>query len=122
MIDSGLFNANMSGIVRSGVAGSFSYQIVTGRQQMPVDLVSWYDAIRFANWLNNGQAAGDTEAGAYTLGPTGTNGVPINGDSITRILRDPAFCPVKMNGTGPLIIMMAQQVIISSFPPAVHYL
>jgi formylglycine-generating enzyme required for sulfatase activity len=29
--------------------------------------VSWYDAIRFANWLNNGQGTGSTEVGAYTL-------------------------------------------------------
>ena len=49
---------------------------------MPVTYVSWYDAIRFANWLNNGQGAGDTESGAYTiLGGTAT---PSNGSSITR--------------------------------------
>jgi len=33
----------------------------------PVNFVSWYDAARFSNWLNNGQGTGDTEIGAYTL-------------------------------------------------------
>ena len=33
----------------------------------PVNYVSWYDSIRFANWLHNGQGPGDTETGAYTL-------------------------------------------------------
>ena len=36
-------------------------------RQQPVRFVSWYDSIRFANWLHNGQGNGDTETGAYTL-------------------------------------------------------
>jgi formylglycine-generating enzyme required for sulfatase activity len=42
----------------------------------PVNFVSWHDAARFANWLHNGQPAGEqnsstTEDGAYTFsGPT----------------------------------------------------
>ena len=32
-----------------------------------MNYVSFYDALRFANWLNNGQGSGDTETGAYTL-------------------------------------------------------
>jgi len=46
--------------------------------------VSWYDSIRFANWLNNGQGTGATETGAYTLGPLNPDGTPVNGDIITR--------------------------------------
>ena len=34
---------------------------------MPVNYVDFYDALRFANWMNNGQGNGDTETGAYTL-------------------------------------------------------
>jgi formylglycine-generating enzyme required for sulfatase activity len=30
--------------------------------------VSWFDAARFANWMQNGQGSGSTETGAYTLG------------------------------------------------------
>ncbi len=38
----------------------------------PVNYVNWYDAARFTNWLHNGQGAGSTETGAYTLsGNTG---------------------------------------------------
>jgi formylglycine-generating enzyme required for sulfatase activity len=45
----------------------------------PIQFVSWGDAARFANWLQNGQptnlgeAAGSTETGAYTLGGATTN-------------------------------------------------
>ena len=50
----------------------------------PVKFVSWYDALRFVNWLNNGQSYGSTETGAYTLGPLGAAGVPVNPNAITR--------------------------------------
>ena len=82
-----LYNTNMGssargGITRSGVSGSFTYSTKTNMGDKPVNFVSWYDAIRFANWLHNGQGAGDTETGAYTiLGGTAT---PSNGLSITR--------------------------------------
>jgi formylglycine-generating enzyme len=33
----------------------------------PIAFVNWYAAARFANWIHNGQGAGDTETGAYTL-------------------------------------------------------
>ena len=42
-----------------------------------MNYVTWYDAIRFANWLNNGQGNGDTETGAYTLGTLGAGGIPV---------------------------------------------
>jgi hypothetical protein len=43
---------------------------------MPVNYVSFYDALRFANWLHNGQPTGaqgnaTTEGGAYTIMPDG---------------------------------------------------
>jgi formylglycine-generating enzyme required for sulfatase activity len=43
---------------------------------MPVVFVSFYDAIRFANWMHNGQLSGaqdttTTEDGAYTITPQG---------------------------------------------------
>ena len=55
------------GINRSGSSGSYSYSVTTGLENRPVALVSWFDAARFANWLVNGQGAGDTETGSYTL-------------------------------------------------------
>jgi len=81
-----LYNAPMGsglgGITRSGSSGSYSYTTISGRGNMPVNFVSWYDSIRFANWLNNGQGSGDTETGAYTL--LGGTPTPSNGLSITR--------------------------------------
>ena len=72
------------GITRSGLDGSYRYAAVTGREDKPVNWVSWYDSIRFANWLNNGQGSGDTETGAYTLGSLGAGGVPTSGSTIVR--------------------------------------
>lgn len=78
----GLYKSGIGGITRSGSSGSYSYAANSGRENMPVNYVTWYDAIRFANWLHNGQGTGDTETGAYTiLGGTAT---PNNGLSITR--------------------------------------
>lgn len=68
---SGLYNTNMAGsfggISRSGLAGSYTYGTIPGRENNPVNFVSFWDAARFANWLHNGQGSGDTETGAYTL-------------------------------------------------------
>ena len=47
-----------------------------------MNYVSFYDALRFANWLNNGQGSGDTETGAYTL--LGGTATPSNGATVTR--------------------------------------
>ncbi len=35
--------------------------------------VTWYNAVRFANWLTNGQGAGSTESGTYTISGSGPN-------------------------------------------------
>jgi len=83
----GLYNDGMGsnargGIARSGASGSFSYATRANMGDKPVNFVSWYDAIRFANWLNNGQGAGDTETGAYTL--LGGTSTPSSASSITR--------------------------------------
>jgi formylglycine-generating enzyme required for sulfatase activity len=65
----GLYNPAMAtgGIARSGTSGSYTYSVVPGGGSRPVANVSFFDALRFANWLHNGQGAGDTETGAYTL-------------------------------------------------------
>jgi len=62
---------NSGGIVRSGSPGAFAYAAKPGRENSPVNFVSFFDAARFANWLQNGQGDGDTETGAYTF--TGSN-------------------------------------------------
>jgi formylglycine-generating enzyme required for sulfatase activity len=59
-------------IQRSGSPGSYSYSVAPGWATRPVNLVSWGDAARFANWLHNGQPTGPqglntTEDGSYFL-------------------------------------------------------
>ena len=54
-------------IIRGGEDGSYTYTAVEGKENDPVRLVSFYDAVRFCNWLGNGQGSGSTETGSYTL-------------------------------------------------------
>jgi formylglycine-generating enzyme required for sulfatase activity len=77
-MDGALFKA----ITRSGSSGSYTYSAVDGREDMPIMFVSFYDALRFANWLNNGQGTASTETGAYTL--LGGTPIPSNGTTVTR--------------------------------------
>ncbi|RIK99769.1 MAG: PEP-CTERM sorting domain-containing protein [Proteobacteria bacterium] len=91
-----LYNTNMAshaqgGITRSGVFGSFSYAVKPGFENKPVNFVSFYDALRFTNWLGNGQGGGATETGAYTL--LGGTITPSNGASVTRNPGAIAFLP-----------------------------
>ena len=60
------------GIVQSGSSGSYTYAVATAYQNFPVNFISWGDAARFSNWLQNSQptgaqGAGTTETGTYTL-------------------------------------------------------
>ena len=75
----GLYNTSMAsvaiiaGINRSGSSGSYTYSVVAGSGNKPITYVSWFDAARFCNWMQNGQPTGaqnasTTEGGAYTLG------------------------------------------------------
>jgi formylglycine-generating enzyme required for sulfatase activity len=81
-----LWNSNMGsdaegGITRSGT-GPYTYSIKPGQGNEPVVDVTWYDTIRFANWLTNGQGNGDTETGSYTL--LGGTPTPSNYSTISR--------------------------------------
>ena len=87
----GLYNSYMDdystlGIAQSGTSGSYNYSVTGGDPQAancPVHDVTWGDAARFCNWLQNGQptypagtpgeVAGSTETGAYTLNGDTTN-------------------------------------------------
>ncbi len=74
--------AGAGGITRSGVPGSYSYSPIPGRENKPVNWVSYYDVLRFTNWMHNGQGDGDTETGAYTL--EGGLAVPFNAETVQR--------------------------------------
>ena len=68
-----VYNTNMGSNARggisftSGAASGSKYAIRTNMGDKPVNYVSWFDAARVANWLQNGQGSGSTETGAYTL-------------------------------------------------------
>jgi len=90
----GLYNANMSGpfgscgISQDGSPGSYTYS-TTKNGNFPVNYVSWGDAARFCNWLQNGQptsgieGVGTTETGAYMLN-TATSDA-----ALMQVLRNP---------------------------------
>ena len=85
----GLYNSNMSafplgGIIFNVMASAGSHYHTSDAGNHPVNDVTWYSAVRFANWMNNGQGNGDTETGSYSLGQLDSNGVPVDGFGITR--------------------------------------
>ena len=50
------------------------YAAKTGFENKPVVYVTFFDAMRFANWVNNGQGGASTETGAYNLSAGGLAG------------------------------------------------
>jgi len=70
--------SNTDGIVRSGSSGSYSYS--TSTPDSPVHNVTFWSAVRFANWMSNGQGSGSTETGAYDL----TDSDAITNNTVTR--------------------------------------
>jgi formylglycine-generating enzyme required for sulfatase activity len=83
--DPALYNTSMGsstrgGITRSGSVGSYTYSVKSPAlgqgpggsdytyDNKPVIYVSFFDAMRFTNWLENGQGSSGTESGVYTIG------------------------------------------------------
>jgi formylglycine-generating enzyme required for sulfatase activity len=71
-----LFNprleVNLATILQDCVGGECTYEVTPGVEDHPVAYVDFFKALRFANWLHNGQPGGPqdattTEDGAYTL-------------------------------------------------------
>jgi formylglycine-generating enzyme required for sulfatase activity len=82
LYDAGHAASSYMGIARTGAPGSYTYSAIAGRENMPVNFVTFYDALRFSNWMNNGQGNGDTESGSYTL--LGGSVTPSNAAAIER--------------------------------------
>ena len=86
-----LYNTSMSSSSHGGItftagnADGTKYAVKVGFANKPVVFVSFYDAMRFCNWLHNGaQVGGNTETGAYTL--LGGTATPSNGTTVERTL------------------------------------
>jgi formylglycine-generating enzyme required for sulfatase activity len=67
----GVWNSNMD-ITRSGIDLSYTYTPTATFGPNPLNYVSFINAMRFVNWLENGQptgaqGAGTTETGTYTI-------------------------------------------------------
>jgi formylglycine-generating enzyme required for sulfatase activity len=65
-------------IVRTGSLGSYRYDVIQSFANYPIVNVTFWDAARFANWLDNGQPPGEegpgtTEKGAYNLSLSSEN-------------------------------------------------
>ena len=75
----GLYSSPMEtslngGIIRIDQGARYSYVVKDGFGSKPVDWVSFYDSVRFVNWLHNDRPVGEqststTEDGAYTITP-----------------------------------------------------
>jgi formylglycine-generating enzyme len=88
----GLYNSNMAnGYARCGISqtstgfGGYTYA-TTKNANLPVNYISFWNACRFSNWLQNGQptnvqeGVGTTETGAYDL----TNPTNIASNTVIR--------------------------------------
>jgi formylglycine-generating enzyme required for sulfatase activity len=85
-------NSSLNGcnIMRQGTSGSYTYSVAPDWADRPVNYVSWADAVRFANWLHNGQPTGPqnlttTEDGSYFI-----NGIhEFNDGALEEVVREP---------------------------------
>jgi formylglycine-generating enzyme required for sulfatase activity len=75
----GLYNRSMETVDQGGInydpsaASGSKFSVKSGRAINPATYVSWYDTVRFANWITNGQGSGDTESGGYAITAGGQN-------------------------------------------------
>lgn len=70
-----LWSSSMA-IARDGEDGSYSYSVVPGYEGLPVVNVTPTRAMRFTNWMNNGQGDGSYTTGTYQSGVIGTTRSP----------------------------------------------
>lgn len=130
LYNTGMTNARISGIQRTGTNGAYVYAAVgpngsnpVGAQSAanrPITFVSWFDSARFANWMANGKLTGAEGAasiddGAYTLGtaisgtaPAKNSINPNTGAAPTFFLptenqwyKAAYYSPVKDSGSSP---------------------
>lgn len=79
-----LYNPNMSSDTNGGIIrllqddGTYIYSTFGDMGYKPVNFVSWYEAARYCNWLQNGKSTDtfSTETGAYDLQGTSNGVIP----------------------------------------------
>ena len=76
---------NYGNITQSGSSGSYTYSVSSTYASNPVVGVTWFDAARFCNWLQNGQGSGSMETGAYTLSGATSGIISANADAQIRL-------------------------------------
>ena len=119
----GLWNTSMADATMAASASTpatlsaASTALIAGRQDHPVNSVTWYDAIRFANWLNNGQGNGNTETGAYTLLAV-ARPAPINGNQHHAERRSDRVSPQRKRVVQGSVLQPGHRVRIFSTRPA----
>jgi len=109
----GIYDSIMSneswnrGISFSNAAPSGHKYGPIGTADRPIVFVNWFNAARFANWMHNGQGAGSTETGAYTLGgitsgsaPAVNPGANIYIPTANQWFKAAYYSPVLNSGTG----------------------
>lgn len=51
-------NSKKACIVRAGLPDNYTYSVINGKEELPMTNVSWFDEVRYFNWLENGQPIG----------------------------------------------------------------
>ncbi len=123
----GLYNSQMGsdprgGILRSGTTGAYAYSIkppaLNGAytyDNKPVELVNWFDAIRFVNWLSNGQAGPGTTEDGDTRSKAAPRRQPIP-RPLPAMRPRVGGSPRKTNGTRPPITIPISKPITTTQP------
>jgi formylglycine-generating enzyme required for sulfatase activity len=90
----GLYDPSMTydkianGIQRNGTAGNYTYSLLDDTSEnLPVTFINFTDAVRFANWMNNGKGDSSTEHGAYTITTANLENAVRQGDVTTYIAK-----------------------------------
>ena len=99
----------------AGAADGSKYSVISGHGNDPVNYLTWYDAIRFANWLDNSQVPGSTETGSYTL--LGGTPTPSNAYNITRNANAKIFLPSENEWYKAAYYNPATRPCITGFRP-----
>lgn len=113
-------------IIRSGDPGFYKYTSVTGAENSPVVYVTVNDAVRFCNWVENGQPSqeqdpGATERGVYEL--EGDHLISINATSRHALPKKKDFSATNFSlATDAISCWEAPTISSYSKTPSCHLL